>query len=148
MPSPLKIVVEVNDANQTVSNFFVGINDKIEFVNTHPTDQLVVKIKGYDSNPNIPIPFCQGNNQKVPVIEVPAKSTGTYHICNDYSAPRFAYEAKIGQAVTEDPIVIIERTSGGFTIDATSAILGAIAGLLAGFILARLLKGGKTRMPA
>ena len=129
---------------QTAALYHVLPNDQLNFHN-HGTAELKLTFTTPD------IPLCDNQDGEVTnPLAVPAGGESGYlKICKDFNANEFAYDAQIEGFGVQDPIVIIERTmGGGIKIDATSALIGAIAGLLAGLILAKLMKGGRARNPA
>ena len=131
---------------QTTSLYRVTKNDHVTFYN-EGTATLTVTFLPQGSTS----PLC--DNQEVPTsnpltVLAGGNSGSNLKVCKVFNANQFAYSAQIEGFAAEDPIVIIERTMGSPTLDITSALIGAGIGLLAGFVLAKLLKGGKTRMPA
>ena len=126
---------------QTTSFFPLDKNDHVNFYNRGDAPLTVT----FDAQKN---PLCDGNIAAPDVIVVAAKtSTVGLKVCKGDYGDQFAYTAQIEGSAAEDPIVIIEKTKA-LSIDSVSLTIGIVAGLLAGFILAKLLIGGKTRTPA
>ena len=123
----LHIYVDVRDGN-TISKFGVPRNGQVVFLNQHATDSLHVVIEGASADSS---PLCKGG-QKIVSFDVAAGKKDGYKICSDFEGVAFKYSATVGNAATEDPIVIIE-TSGFSTTEALvgGAIIGFGLGLLA-----------------
>jgi hypothetical protein len=131
---------------QTTSLYWVTKNDHVTFHNKGAAT-LTVSFPPQGSTS----PLCNNNEvpSSNPITVPPGGNSGSdLKVCKAFNADQFAYTAQIAGFAAEDPIVIIERTMGGPKLDATSVLIGLAGGLLAGFILAKLLKGGKTRAPA
>ncbi len=136
------IYVGIKNDTQTTTAFPVDKNDHVFFHNRGEAELTVT----FD-DPNGEGPFCKKGNESQVTFKVPAKSTSDMlKVCKD--AGDFAYTAQIAGFAAEDPIVIIERPHVAFPIDTVSLAIGLAAGLIAGFFLARLMKGSRPRMPA
>lgn len=136
----LKIIVEVAN-NQTVSHFSIPASGKLVFMNgAVPTaGDLVITPKSTTA----PLPFCDmnGTTPKQPSPIAPGKFD-TFKLCNGATG-RFEYAAQIGQAMKEDPIVIIEKKAK-FVFDPGSFALGVGIAAVLTYLIVRAL-AGKTR---
>ena len=116
----LTIVIDVR-SNQTMSSYRIPKSGKLTFKNASTADSLVITPKGADS-----LPICE-SNQTTPIptpLEIAPAGSKTVRICNSFNGEEFLYNAQIGQATIEDPIVIIERKMN-FVFDPGSFVLGA-----------------------
>ncbi|HKE44132.1 MAG TPA: hypothetical protein VKB41_06300 [Steroidobacteraceae bacterium] len=124
--------------------------DAIIFHNDDTQSSLQISITSDPANGPV---LCKENNNKIPVplpVSVPVGDKGKYTICQDFKGADFKYTAKIGTAVAEDPIIIIEKSKaiisvglgGVLAAGAIGAVIGAvIANYLASRRMARLKPG-------
>lgn len=125
--SNLRIYVDVNTTNNTTySSFGVDKANKVFFNNIHSTDTLTVVVKDATTTSS---PLCDNgkNGPKVPTFAVGPGGHEAYSICADFQGKSFKYDATIGNAATEDPIVIIEKS--GYDPGATNGTLAIVAGV-------------------
>jgi hypothetical protein len=88
--------------DQTMSQYRMSKNRKLTFINKG-AQNLVITPKGST-------PFVDVNDpqQTVNTIVVPPNDERTVRIKPSFQPTEFQYSAKIGTAITEDPIVILE----------------------------------------
>jgi hypothetical protein len=117
---------------QTMSSYEIPPSGKIIFTNASETDSLEVSAKkGYP-----PPPFCASNNSpKSLPITIAAKGSAGVHVCKPFDGKDFFYTAKIGDALAEDPIVIIEKKQS-IVFDPASFFIGVgVAAILTYLIM-------------
>jgi hypothetical protein len=121
----LTIVVDVRQLEtgewQTMSSYKVPRSGKITFTNASKTDSL--KISGKEAFPALKLCELNGTEIVLP-LEVPKEDSRVVKICDSFTEPEFLYTAKIGDALEEDPIVIIEKKSN-IVFDTASFVFGA-----------------------
>jgi hypothetical protein len=142
----LTIYVDVREVEpgkfQTMSHYKVPKSDKIIFVNAAPagTGELTLKLKA----PTTEL-LCANDGKTEKPFKAIADNYGKdeFKVCNKYLPNDFLYTAQIGNALPEDPIVIIEKKAK-FVFDPGSFALGAgIAAILVYLILRS--RAGRTR---
>jgi hypothetical protein len=131
----VRIAVNVQDG-QTMSQYWMTEGGRVSFHNA-ATELLVVEPKSGE-------PFCENNRKTViPKVEVAPGKTKAVRICDNFDAGQFLYTAQIGNALPEDPIVILER---GFKLNqdmAVGAALGVLAGITVAYVAMRLTRGAQ-----
>ena len=137
----LTIRVDVENA-KTVSKFRTTRLNHITFHNDGP-GELSVVIKGAIAGDS---PICDGSTA-VPSFKILEKGDKrTFNFCGDKEKwKKFKYEATIGTADTEDPIVIIERPKflQLFEHPAVAAFTGIAVGAVLAVLIMRMRASGK-----
>jgi hypothetical protein len=134
----LEIIVDVRDG-QTMSQYKMPKSGKVKFNNADPSATL--KITGKDGKP---WPFCEKDNStpKHEPIVVEPLDAGPAWICETFTGVEVVYNAQIGTAKVEDPIIIFEKSKLNMNLAAV-ALTSAIVGALAAVIIMRYLRPGQ-----
>src|SRR5262245_453114 len=126
----IEIVVSVRNG-QTMSQYSMDKNDKIDFINADSAGTLVVEPKVADSSM-----FCEKNGTKLPSVTVPPSDHKVVKICGDFQGGEALYTAKIGTAAPEDPIIIFEKTMARMDFT-TGVLVGVVVGAIVTAIVLR-----------
>lgn len=132
-------VVPTGDPNvpQTVSKFVVLENAQVTFINA-ATAQARVEFEGDG-------PLCQGSQKANPIL-IDAGKEQKLKVC--VAGGQFKYRATVDGALTEDPILIVERLSIQpgtdkkpiFIIEGIPMmVIGGLLGILVGYLISRRL---------
>lgn len=134
----LEIIVDVRD-DQTMSQYKMPKSGKVKFNNADPSATL--KITGKEGKP---WPFCEKDfvTAKAQPIEVPRLEARAAWICETFTGVEVVYNAQIGTAKVEDPIIIFEKSKLNMQL-ATVALTSAVVGALVAVIVMRYLRPGQ-----
>jgi hypothetical protein len=132
-------VVPTGDPNvpQTVSKFVVLENAQVTFINA-ATAQARVEFEGNG-------PLCMGSQKQNPVVIDPGQEQ-KLKVC--VADGQFKYQATVDGALTEDPILIVERLSLQpgtekkpiFIVEGIPMlVIGGLLGILVGYLISKRL---------
>lgn len=135
----LEITIGVRDG-QTMSQYTMPKNGKVTFYNADPAATLKITAKE-----GKPWQFCEKQNGDVPkgppIVVAPLGSERAW-ICKDFTGGEVLYNAQIGTAAVEDPIIIFEKSKLNMQL-ATVALTSAVVGALVAVIVMRYLRPGQ-----